>query len=41
MLPHVFSLIHLPGFLKALPQPDFQLPRLILVNAALALVSVS
>jgi len=28
VLPHEFSLIHLHGFLTALPRPDSQLPRL-------------
>jgi len=43
VLPHEFSLIHLHGFLTALPRPrpDSQLPRLGLVNTASASVSVS
>jgi len=39
VLPHEFSLIHLHGFLTALPRPDSPLPRLSLVNAALVSVS--
>jgi len=41
VLPHEFSLIYFHGFLIALPRPDSQLPRLGLVNAASASVSVS
>jgi len=34
VLPHEFSLIHIYGFLTALPLPNSQLPCLGLVNAA-------
>jgi len=40
VLPHEFTLIHLHGFLTALPRPLLS-PILGLVNAALASVSVS